>query len=609
MNNPKILTIAGAFTLLAVIGVYFASSSNKVEPSIDSVEAQQSASTAAKAPASPQAPSPAKAPIQQPTAKAPLTNEAVATKAEVKTPNTPPAPSAAPQAETAKFSALIDMNNWSYNAENHVYYQLGIPYCKTPDAEKYQKLALFVPEAYLTCQPQNKNKYSCATNDGARIAKYTSHTAPLVFITDSPQYNANSALTTYQDHSAYTDAGIIYVHIGFRGIEHGAPAAITDIKAAIRFLKHNAKKLPGNQDAIYTMGINEGAGLATILASSGNSKDFLPYLQTIGAIESADDNIKGVLLYNPPSPLEIANEEYEWNYGGLRQNLTPEQQKISDKMAREYANYINRAGFINRSALTLQYSDKGIHQAGSYYDYIKTVLTESLNEFFATHKFPYLIPKSWAISEEEALRDKNIKLSGTYQSRDKFVEDLNARRVWITYDANRKIEVRDIETFNKIFKKKFRPLASFDGFDRKQTGNLLFNINGKSGMHFDFLTATALKGTESAKEFNSDIYKQDTIGYTTLKRANMYNPFYYLLPSYGGFRTSTVAPYWNINSGVFQTNTPLTAGINLALATSNYPTTKNVTFHTVWGMGDISSIANSSQIQTLINWITQTYEK
>jgi hypothetical protein len=46
----------------------------------------------------------------------------------------------------------------------------------------------------------------------------------------------------------------------------------------------------------------------------------------------------------------------------------------------------------------------------------------------------------------------------------------------------------------------------------------------------------------------------------------MYTPLYYLLQSYAGYQTSTVAKYWRIRTGISQGDTALTTEMNLALS-------------------------------------------
>jgi len=59
----------------------------------------------------------------------------------------------------------------------------------------------------------------------------------------------------------------------------------------------------------------------------------------------------------------------------------------------------------------------------------------------------------------------------------------------------------------------------------------------------------------------------------------MYNPLYYLLSSYDGYKSTNVASYFRINTGITQGDTSNCVEMNLALALKNYGT--NVEFTTV----------------------------
>ncbi|MBR1600483.1 MAG: hypothetical protein IJ677_02770, partial [Alphaproteobacteria bacterium] len=312
--------------------------------------------------------------------------------------------------EQEKYTASVDMNKWQYNAQDGVFYQTGIVYTQIPANLKYQKMALFVPEKYMTCIKKTDTFFSCKKNVSEYIGKYNADKAPILFEINSPDFAATSALSEYKNYSKYIKAGIVYVHIGFRGIESGAPYGVTDIKAAVKYLRRNSEHIAGNVNSIFALGIREGGMLAAVLGASGNAKSYMPYLQKIGALKGVDDNINGVILFNPISGLDTANEALEWLLGEERKDMTDEQRKISETMAKEYANYVNKAGFIdaNGRALTLQYSKKGIYKEGTYYDYIKNVIAKSLQNFIKTHSFPFAIPKSWEISEDKAIAQDNI---------------------------------------------------------------------------------------------------------------------------------------------------------------------------------------------------------
>lgn len=509
-----------------------------------------------------------------------------------------------PEAEEEKFTGLLNMDKWLYNDEDKVYYQTGIYYSQASLDSEYQKMALFVPEKYLRCNELESSMYSCEPNMAARVNIYTVRSAPVVTEINSPDFAAEPALTRYRNIKEYTDAGLVYAHIGFRGGEHGAPAAVTDLKAAVHFIKYNKERFPGNTDFIFAIGANRGATLAAILATSGNNRLYSPYLKEIGALTGLNDSIKGVMIINPISGLDTYNEAVEWLFNNTRRELTDEQKKLSEKMAQQYAAYINRAGFIGPygNALTLQYSAKGVYQKGTYYDYIKSTLTNSLNDFFKENDFPYNVPKSWEISEDKVPFHNNVKLAGTYQTKYKFFEALNAKKTWIIDRGSQGFKITNLDEFFKIFITKQPPLASMDGLNKERIENILFGTGNGKRVHFDSYMAKALKNTPQGKDFENDLYQRDKYGYNTTKRLDMYNPLYYILPSYEGYKTSTVAPYWRIRSGLFQNSNVLISTVNLFLAINHYLDKRHVDYKAVWGMGDIEEIQKKDRMD-FINWI------
>ena len=531
------------------------------------------------------------------------TNSSASMVDSVETPEATDASSIEPK--EVLFTGILDMENWKYNLNDGVYYQTGIPYAQSSPASSYQKIALFVPEKYLRCDKQTGERYSCVPNMAALVGKYTVRTAPIVSVINSPDYKAKQALSEYQSFKEFTDAGFIYAHIGFRGIEAGAPAGVTDIKAAVRFIKYNSERIPGNTDSIYLLAANDGSVLAATVAASGNDRSYQPYLQQIGALNNSSDSIKGVMLINPISGLDTANEAVEWFFSSNRQGRNEQQKKISERMAKEYADYINRAGFIGpkKEALTLQYTPGGVYQDGTYYDYIKSIIIASLEEFFARNQFPYRIPSSWEITEESAVKQDSIKLTGVYKSREKFFSALNAKKTWIIDRSAIGIEMSSIKDFLNAFRHKQLPMAYFDNFKKDTAENILFSTDNQ-GIHFDEYTAKIFKNTSQGQEAENDLYKRDNQGNTTTMRVNMYNPLYYLISSYDGYKTTTVAPFWRIKAGLFQTTAILPSSINLFLAVKNYPGVPNVDYEAVWGMGDIGEISKKDKLE-FVEWINK----
>lgn len=286
----------------------------------------------------------------------------------------------------------IDMSKWQYNEDKDVYWQVGIVYCGNPADEEYENLGYFVPGAYMTGTKNKDGTYTCEVNTSGRVGNYTADTAPIVIPVDTPGYSAMAAPTEYADStSAYTDAGFIYVYVGCRGRDAGAPAGVTDLKAAIRFIRYNEDVVPGSTDRIFSFGMSGGGAQSALIGATGDSELYTPYLEAIGAVSGVSDAVAGSMCWCPITNLDYASEAYEWNLGVTRTDLTENMQSLSDEMAKQFALYINELGLTDEggNALTLTASEEGIYQSGSYYDYLKTVIETSLNHFLQDTAFPY----------------------------------------------------------------------------------------------------------------------------------------------------------------------------------------------------------------------------
>ena len=299
-----------------------------------------------------------------------------------------------PDEKTSIVTSLsqVDMTKWQYNSEADVYWQVGITYCENPADETYENLGIFVPGAYLSGTENGEGTYTCELNKDAKVAGYTALTAPIVIPVETPGYSAMAAPTDYvNDTKTYTDAGFVYVYAGARGRDAGAPAGVTDLKAAIRYIRYNESVIPGCMDRIFSFGMSGGGAQSALVGATGNSDLYTPYLEAIGAVSGVSDAVAGSMCWCPITNLDTADEAYEWNLGVSRIGLADEMQKISDDMAAAYAEYINTLGLTdeNGTVLTLEESEKGIYQAGTYYEYIKDVVETSLNHFLADTQFPY----------------------------------------------------------------------------------------------------------------------------------------------------------------------------------------------------------------------------
>ncbi len=193
-----------------------------------------------------------------------------------------------PQVETTL--PQIDATKWNYNAEDGVYWQVGISYCENPADLAYETLGIFVPEAYMTAEENGDGTYTCTINTNGTAENYTAQTAPIVIPVNIPGYMAMEAPTEYVEAAAdYTDAGFIYVNAGCRGRDAGAPYGVTDLKAAVRYIRYNDGNVPGCTERIFTFGMSGGGAQSALMGATGDSELYTPYLEAIGAVEGDVD--------------------------------------------------------------------------------------------------------------------------------------------------------------------------------------------------------------------------------------------------------------------------------------------------------------------------------
>jgi len=462
------------------------------------------------------------------------------------------------QAEAVTDLAKIDNTAWLYNADDDVYYQIGISYCENPADEKYETLAIFVPGAYMNATDNGDGTYTCEINLDGKVGSYTAETAPIVMPINTPGYSAMAALTSYSSFTEYMEEGFVYVHAGCRGRDAGAPAGVTDLKAAVRYIRYSDEGVPGNAECIFTFGMSGGGAQSALMGSTGDSALYDPYLEQIGAVSGVSDAVLGSMCWCPITNLDSADEAYEWMMGVTRSGLSEENQQISDRLAAAFAENINSAGIKDPAGevLTLSESSQGIYQAGSYYDYMKTVIEGSLNNFLSDTTFPYdasassggmggfgggrggrgnfgggerpffgagqrpdggegmpdfgsgEMPDGGQMPDgdftEQSYEDidditrnettSGVSLTGTYETPQDYIDALNANNEWVIYDADTNtVTITSIEDFVLACKSASKNLGAFDQLDGGQGENTLFGYGDGSGAHFDAYLAAILE--------------------------------------------------------------------------------------------------------------------
>jgi hypothetical protein len=278
---------------------------------------------------------------------------------------------------------------WQYDSTNKVYYIVGLNYCSNPTDASYEQMGIYVPAAYMNATPNSDGTtYTCTLNTTATVNDYTSSTAPIVIPVNTPGYAAQAAPSGSSSAVAsYTNAGYIYLWPGCRGKEAGAPAGVTDMKAAIRYFRYlqaEQKAVPGNVNRMFSFGMSGGGAQSALLGASGNSTLYDDYLKAIGADMDYKDDICGAQCWCPITNLDEADGAYEWNMGLTRSGLSSADADISKGLAASFATYINSIGFKDPdtgTALTLSSTSNGYYQSGSYYSYIMGIINDAVKRY------------------------------------------------------------------------------------------------------------------------------------------------------------------------------------------------------------------------------------
>jgi hypothetical protein len=559
-------------------------------------------------------------------------------------------------------SLVLDHKAWHYDATNDVYWQIGKYYVAKPAAKDYETLGVYVPGAYLKGTKNSDGTYTAAVNGSGSVGGFTASTAPIVFPVNTPGYAAQKPPTSYSysDVSSYLKAGYIYVYPGLRGKDSqtssytgNAPWGVTDLKAAVRYVRYNADVIPGDKDRMFVFGMSGGGAQSAVMGASGDSALYTPYLNALGAAmadangKTISDAIAGVMAWCPITSLDYANAAYEWNMGQFASTGTRAvgtwTAAYSKDLATSFGVYTNALGLKDSSGkkLTLADTGTGIYLSGSYYDHVVSVINTSLNNFLSDTKFPYTpsnsfmagmgpgggapgggagMPSGGAAPGGAAPSGSSSSSTKTttYKTVQAYIDHLNSDTTWVHYDAaTNTAKVTGLAGFVKSQKNASKDVGAFDGPARTVGENVVMGI-GTGGLHFapesktviaanqsKYSTFTGWKTDYAASEYTSDFAKTDTVGKNVAYRLNMYNPMYYLSGYYPGSKSSTVAPHWRIRTGIMQGDTANTVEINLALALQNHGIS-NVDFATVWGQGHTMAERTGDAATNFIAWVKKS---
>ena len=572
----------------------------------------------------------------------------------------PPVVTAVAQIPEASSSLHVDNTKWNYDETNDIYYRIGLVYCAKPQATEYESLAVYVPGAYMQGVKNPDGTYTCQINPKAKVGNYTTVTAPVVMPVNTGGYAAQKAPSSYDGTglSTYLSQGFVYVYAGCRGrnngtnpdgtaYDSGAPWGVTDLKAAVRYLRCNDSLIPGNKNWIFTFGHSGGGAQSALMGATGDSEMYMPYLSSIGALmkdsqgKPLSDAIDGAMCWCPITNLTQADLSYEWMMGQFSSEGTRAYgtwtRSLSRNMARAYADSLNRMGLRDEqgNVLTLTQSESGIYMAGPYYDYLKTTIETSLNNFLKDNQFPLTTGQSdfqvdgafpgqgaqesmggWTPPKGAPVMPMAQEEPHTYNSAKEYIDALNGDNPWITYDEKTNTAtISSVEAFVEHMKQATKSVGAFDNLQKAQAENLLFGNGQNDALHFDGnMTYFMEKRQNTYKNYSDyddsirqayegDMNNVDALHVDTLTRQLMYDPMTFILVPAGEKKPSTLAKHWRIHTGISQGDTALTTEVNLALALKQRKDVEDVDFATVWEKKHTMAERTGSSTENFIQWV------
>ena len=480
------------------------------------------------------------------------------------------------QADTsAKITLTFDINNYESMTgtvdNKEIKYRAFeyIPYVSNPIDIDQQYINIYIPEEYF--------------NNGT-VNGYNTQTAPIFMPNNVGGYMPSQPMAPKVENNKPNSAlyalsrGYVVASPATRGRTNKAsdgnfigkaPAVIVDLQAATAYLHANDATMPGNAKRIITNGTSAGGAVSLLQGATGNTSDYQPYLQALGAATASTD-VYASSAYAPITNLDAADMAYEWSYNGItsfnkvtmgqgelpqanvggapapiqrsvqRVNLTNDDVAYSDLLKSHFPDYVNNLQLRDRTGVILKLDKKG---NGTFKQYVKSFIIDAANK---------------------------AKSNGTDLSRYSF----------LILDKNTGL-VKDIDwdAYNSFTSRSKAP-GAFDSRANDSGENSLFGTSTSDTNHFT-ITA-ALHDTTT----NNDVYVENA------KIVTMMNPMNYL-----GSPSATNAKYYRIRYGTADSNTSV--AIPLIVGTRAQNLGYSVDIATPFGVDH----AGDYDLQDLFNWM------
>ena len=480
------------------------------------------------------------------------------------------------QADTsAKITLTFDINNYESMTgtvdNKEIKYRAFeyIPYVSNPIDIDQQYINIYIPEEYF--------------NNGT-VNGYNTQTAPIFMPNNVGGYMPSQPMAPKVENNKPNSAlyalsrGYVVASPATRGRTNKAsdgnfigkaPAVIVDLQAATAYLHANDATMPGNAKRIITNGTSAGGAVSLLQGATGNTSDYQPYLQALGAATASTD-VYASSAYAPITNLDAADMAYEWSYNGItsfnkvtmgqgelpqanvggapapmqrsvqRVNLTNDDVAYSDLLKSHFPDYVNNLQLRDRTGVILKLDKKG---NGTFKQYVKSFIIDAANKAKSNgadlSRYSFL------------LLDKNTGL----------VKDID----WDAYNS---------------FTSRSKVPGAFDSRFNDSGENSLFGTSTSDTNHFT-ITA-ALHDTTT----NNDVYVENA------KIVTMMNPMNYL-----GSPSATNAKYYRIRYGTADSNTSV--AIPLIVGTRAQNLGYSVDMATPFGVDH----AGDYDLQDLFNWM------
>ena len=480
------------------------------------------------------------------------------------------------QADTsAKITLTFDINNYESMTgtvdNKEIKYRAFeyIPYVSNPIDIDQQYMNIYIPEEYF--------------NNGT-VNGYNTQTAPIFMPNNVGGYMPSQPMVPKVENNKPNSAlyalsrGYVVASPATRGRTNKAsdgnfigkaPAVIVDLQAATAYLHANDATMPGNAKRIITNGTSAGGAVSLLQGATGNTSDYQPYLQALGAATASTD-VYASSAYAPITNLDAADMAYEWSYNGItsfnkvsmgqgelpqanvggapapmqrsvqRVNLTNNDVAYSDLLKSHFPDYVNNLQLRDRTGVILKLDKKG---NGTFKQYVKSFIIDAANKAKSNgadlSRYSFL------------LLDKNTGL----------VKDID----WDAYNS---------------FTSRSKVPGAFDSRSNDSGENSLFGTSTSDTNHFT-ITA-ALHDTTP----NNDVYVENA------KIVTMMNPMNYL-----GSPSATNAKYYRIRYGTSDSNTSV--AIPLIVGTRAQNLGYSVDMATPFGVDH----SGDYDLQDLFNWM------